>query len=60
MTCIREGCTIDDAGFRRERHADRHLKPPEEMAWLFARHSDTVACTLDIVDRCRFDLGQLR
>ena len=26
VTCIREGCTIDDVGFRRERHADRHLK----------------------------------
>lgn len=25
VTCIREGCTIDDAGFRRVRHADRHL-----------------------------------
>ena len=23
------------AGFRRERHANRHLKPPEEMARLF-------------------------
>ncbi|HXS41919.1 MAG TPA: PHP domain-containing protein, partial [Stellaceae bacterium] len=26
VTCIREGCTIDAAGFRRERHADRFLK----------------------------------
>ena len=32
VTCIREGCTIDDAGFRRERFADRYLKPPAEMA----------------------------
>ena len=31
-----QGCTIDALGFRRERHADRHLKPPEEMARLFA------------------------
>ncbi|HQT90081.1 MAG TPA: PHP domain-containing protein, partial [Acidiphilium sp.] len=35
VTCIRHGCTIDDAGFRRERHADRYLKPPAEMHRLF-------------------------
>jgi error-prone DNA polymerase len=60
MTCIREGCTIDDAGFRRERFADRHLRPPEEMARLFARHPDAVANTLAIVERCPFDLSELR
>ncbi len=31
LTCIREGCTIDDAGFKRERFADRYLRPPSEM-----------------------------
>ncbi len=36
VTCIREGCTIDAAGVRRERFADRHLKGPDEMARLFA------------------------
>ena len=60
VTCIREGCTIDAAGFRRERHADRHLKPPGEMIRLFARHPDAVARTIEIVDRCRFDLSELR
>ena len=60
MTCIREGCAIDDAGFRRERFADRYLRPPEEMARLFARHPDAVARTLEIVDRCPFDLRELR
>ncbi len=28
VTCIRHNVTIDNAGFRRERHADRYLKPP--------------------------------
>ena len=60
LTCIREGCTIDAAGFRRERHADRHLKAPQEMARLFARHPEAVANTLEIVERCRFDLAELR
>jgi error-prone DNA polymerase len=60
LTCIRHGCTIDDAGFRRERFADRHLKPPEEIARLFARHPDAVARSLEITDRCRFSLDELR
>ncbi len=59
VTCIRHGCTIDEVGFLRERHADRHLKPPEEMARLFARHPEAVRRTLEIVDRCRFSLSEL-
>jgi error-prone DNA polymerase len=60
VTCIREGCTIDDAGFRRTRTADRHLKPPAEMARLFARYPEAVARTREIADRCRFSLNELR
>ncbi len=60
LTCIREGCTIDAAGFRRERSVDRHLKPPGEMARLFAQHPDAVARTGEIVERCRFSLDELR
>jgi error-prone DNA polymerase len=37
VTCIRLGCTIDELGFRRERHADRHLKAPVGMARLFRK-----------------------
>jgi error-prone DNA polymerase len=59
VTCIRHNCTIDDAGFRRERHADRYLKPPEEMARLFSRYPEALACTLAIAARCRFSLDEL-
>ena len=59
VTCIREGCTIDDAGFRRERHADRHLKPPEEMARLFASYPEAVARSAEIAGRCTFSLAEL-
>jgi error-prone DNA polymerase len=52
-------CTIDEAGFRRERHADRYLKPPEEMARLFSRYPEALARTVDIVARCRFSLDEL-
>ena len=60
VTCIREGCTIDALGFRRERNADRHLKAPAEMARLFARWPEALARSVEIADRCRFSLGELR
>jgi error-prone DNA polymerase len=60
LTCIREGCTIDQLGFRRERSVVRHLQSPEEMTRLFARHPDAIARTQEIADRCRFSLDELR
>ncbi len=60
VTCIREGCTIDEAGFRRERFADRHLKSPDEMARLFDRYPEALARTLEIAARCTFSLSELR
>ncbi len=59
VTCIRHNVTIDDAGFRRERHADRYLKPPEEMHRLFSRYPEALARTVEIMERCRFSLQEL-
>jgi error-prone DNA polymerase len=59
VTCIRHGCTIDDAGFRRERHADRYLKPAEEMHRLFRRYPEALARTAEIVGRCTFSMDEL-
>ena len=59
VTCIRNHTTIDEAGFARERHADRYLKPPAEMARLFSRYHEAVARTMEIVERCRFSLDDL-
>ncbi|WP_374643655.1 error-prone DNA polymerase [Tabrizicola sp.] len=60
VTAIRHNTTIDALGFRRERHADRHLKPPAEMHRLFARWPEALARTLEIADRCHFSLDELR
>src|SRR5215470_5017620 len=60
LTCIREGCTIQEAGYRLAANAERHLKPPQEMARLFRGHQDAVERTVEIVERCRFSLGELR
>jgi error-prone DNA polymerase len=60
VTCIREGCTIAAAGFRLAANAERHLKSAGEMARLFRDHPGAVARTMEIVERCRFNLGELR
>ena len=62
VSCIREKCTVDTLGRRRERFADRHMKSGEEMERLFRRYLGDVAPlrrTVDIARRCTFDLGQL-
>ena len=60
LTCIREGCTIAEAGYRLAANAERHPKLPEEMARLFRGREDAVERTLEIVERCRFSLDELR
>ncbi|MEQ8664466.1 MAG: error-prone DNA polymerase [Rhodospirillales bacterium] len=60
LTCIREGCSIHDAGFRLHAHAERHLKPAAEMARLFADHPAAVRRTLEIAAACTFSLDELR
>ncbi|MEX1206752.1 MAG: error-prone DNA polymerase [Dongiaceae bacterium] len=60
LACIREHCTIDEAGFRLVANAERRLKAPEEMARLFAPYPDALARTVEIAERCRFDLDELR
>ncbi|MBZ9990920.1 error-prone DNA polymerase [Mesorhizobium sp. BH1-1-5] len=59
VTAIRHNVTIDALGDRRERHADRYLKPPQEMHRLFARYPEALARTIEIADRCRFSLDEL-
>jgi error-prone DNA polymerase len=59
VSCIRQHCTIDEAGYRLDRHADRHLKDPLEMARLFDRHPAAFRRIGEILDRCTFSLDEL-
>jgi error-prone DNA polymerase len=59
VTCIREKCTIREAGLRLEKHAERHLKSAEEMARLFASYPGAIARTVEIAEACSFSLRQL-
>jgi error-prone DNA polymerase len=60
VTAIRNKCTIDDLGFRRERSADRHLKSPEEMTRRFRRHPEALLASEAIAERCTFSLRELK
>ncbi|GGE82887.1 hypothetical protein GCM10011404_14470 [Sphingomonas prati] len=54
VTAIRHGRTIDELGFLRERHADRHLKSPDEMARRFGDYPHAIAASGAIAERCTF------
>jgi error-prone DNA polymerase len=60
LTCIREKCTITQAGYRLEANAERHLKSGAEMTRLFAPYPQAVARSLEIVERINFNLEELR
>ena len=60
LTCIREHCTIDDAGWRLDANAERHLKSPARLAHLFRDHPEALANTVRVAGQCRFSLGELR
>jgi error-prone DNA polymerase len=60
VTCIREHTTIDAAGRLLEANAERHFKPPAEMARLFRKLPDAVRQTQTFLDACRFSLDELK
>ncbi|ODT80982.1 MAG: hypothetical protein ABS76_14445 [Pelagibacterium sp. SCN 64-44] len=59
VTCIREHRTLDSAGWLLSANAERHLKPPAEMARLFAGHPDAIAQTMHLAGRIDFSLDRL-
>lgn len=60
VTCIREGCRLDEAGFRLFPNAERHIKSGEKMAALFPGHPEWLARTVEISSQCSFSLDELR
>jgi len=59
VTCIREHCRLEEAGFRLEANAERHLKSGAEMARLLAAFPDALAAPAEIVRRCAFSLDEI-
>jgi len=60
VTCIREHCTLADAGRRLFANGERYLKSPEQMARLFHAYPQALARTIEVADRCSFSLDELR
>jgi len=60
MTCIREKCTIYNAGFRLHQNAERHLKTSQEMQRLFRKYPDAILRARQIAEACQFSLDSLK
>jgi error-prone DNA polymerase len=60
VTCIREKCTIYNAGFRLHPNAERYLKPIDEMLRLFRQYPDAIRRTQEIAEACQFSLDSLK
>ena len=60
VTCIREKCTIYNAGYRLYPNAERYLKPVSEILRLFRQYPDSIKSTMEIADACKFSLSDLK
>ncbi|MVN91529.1 error-prone DNA polymerase [Mucilaginibacter aquatilis] len=60
LTCIREKCTIFDAGYKLHQNAERHLKEKKEMERLFRNYPEAISNSRLIADACNFDLKSLK
>ena len=60
LTCIREKCTIYNAGYRLHPNAERYLKPEEEMLRLFRQYPDAIGKTEELAEQCQFSLDSLK
>jgi error-prone DNA polymerase len=60
LACIRLKTDIRSAGRRLLANAERHVKPGAEMARLFRDHPAALTATLDVLERARFSLDDLR
>lgn len=60
LTCIREKCTIFNAGYKLHQNAERHLKEKAEIERLFRNYPEAIANARIIADACTFDLKSLK
>jgi len=60
LTCVREKCTIQEAGFRLHQNAERYMKPVAEMHRLFRKYPDAIRNAMEISEACTFALDELK
>ena len=59
LTCVRHHTTLDAAGRRLARNAERYLKSPEVMAELFSDLPDALAGTIALAERLEYTMADL-
>lgn len=60
ITCVREKCTIYNAGYKLHANAERYLKPEAEMNRIFRQYPAAILQTQEIAAACRFSLDELK
>lgn len=60
LTCIREKCTIQQAGYKLHPNAERYLKPLAEIMHLFRQYPDALRHAAAIAESCQFSLDELQ
>jgi error-prone DNA polymerase len=59
LTCVHHKTTLDEAGRRLSRNAERYLKSPQVMAELFADRRDALAATAALAERLEYTMDDL-
>lgn len=59
-TCVREKCTIYNAGFKLHGNAERFLKPLDEVQRLYRQYPEALEHAQEIAEACHFSLEELR
>ncbi|HKD91786.1 MAG TPA: error-prone DNA polymerase [Terriglobales bacterium] len=59
FTCIRNHCTLDEAGRRLQRNAERYVRPGTEMQHLFSDLPEAINNTAELSSRLNFTLEKL-
>lgn len=60
LSCIREKRTIDTLGHFAQPNAERRLKSEFEMRRMFKKLPEAIANTIEVLNRCRFSLDELK
>ncbi|MBD8556827.1 error-prone DNA polymerase [Rhizobium sp. CFBP 8762] len=60
IASIREHVPIAKAGFLLQANAERHIKSPKDMAWIFRDYPDAITNTVKFFSRLTFSLKELK
>jgi len=59
LTCIKQKCTLDEAGQRLQGNSERHVRPAREMIEIFQDLPEAIANTSELSARLEFTLEKL-